>query len=361
LLTTMKVRQVKATNVLRIYNRMRQSPVTLDVLHDWAQKSGIDVSRRTLYRYLEDLVSSVAFPGERLVVYENEFNKKVWKIEFEKSGFLLNQYDINSYYILRNFIPQSLSQPRQSSLEKLDTLLYGLASKSRFQLNVDANNLYFQRTNYIDAVYNDNDHALLENLVWAMQNHRKIKIEQFDWDRNVLPKGLTEGMLVLPLKMVFHFGLVYYACWSEDADRIVMLPLNKILRISSTNLTFNAAPYRPKLEEYLLSTFGMAPNYDDEVYDIEIEFAGHTGTFVEAMNWHASQKKEVLPNGNLLLKLRCGINRELLGFIMYFLHNARVRKPKRLKDLVINELEQTMEAYKAEKLMYRSALAVAVA
>jgi predicted DNA-binding transcriptional regulator YafY len=105
----------------------------------------------------------------------------------------------------------------------------------------------------------------------------------------------------------------------------------------------------------------MAPNYDSEVYDIEIEFAGHTGTFVEAMNWHTSQQTEVLPNGNLLLKLHCGINRELLGFIMYFLHNARVRKPKRLKDMVIKELEQVMEAYKGEKLLYRSALTVAVA
>src|ERR1700709_17407 len=98
----------KAINLLRIYNRLRQSPVTLDVLFQWAERQGIKISRRSLYRYLDDLEQTVHFQGEKLLVYEGEKNKKVWKIEFDKSSGSLSQFDINTYYFIRNFIPSSL-------------------------------------------------------------------------------------------------------------------------------------------------------------------------------------------------------------------------------------------------------------
>ena len=161
----MNDKPIKSANVLRIYDRLRQSPVTLDVLYDWLQTNGIPVTRRTLYRYLHTLSGSISFPGEKVVVYDNEFNKKVWKIEYDESTTMLNQFDINTYYLLRSFAPRSLTAPREDSLKKLDTLMYSLASKSRFQLNVDANNLAFLRSNYFDAHYTAEQHKLLEDLI----------------------------------------------------------------------------------------------------------------------------------------------------------------------------------------------------
>jgi predicted DNA-binding transcriptional regulator YafY len=344
----MKERQVKSTNILHIYDRLRQSPVTLDVLHDWVKKAGIDVSRRTLYRYLDDLASSIVFQGEKLVIYENEFNKKVWKIEFDHSEILLSQFDINSYYILRHFIPQSLSQPREGSLKKLDELIYSLASKSRFQMNVDANNLAFTRSGSRDAKYSEKDHVLLEDMIWAIQHHRKIKIEEFNWDTGILPEGFKTGMMVMPLRLIYHDGLIYICVYSEDTDKIIILPFHDVLRMAVTNFSFNASPYYSMLAEYQKNTFGVLPNFDDKVYDIEIEFAGHTGVFVKSMQWHHSQVFETLPNGNQLMRLRCGLNREIIGFIMNFLSNAKVIRPQRLKNMVVERLEGMLDNYRID-------------
>jgi predicted DNA-binding transcriptional regulator YafY len=353
----MKDRQVKSTNILLVYDRLRQSPVTLDVLYDWVKKSGMDVSRRTLYRYLDDLASSIHFNGEKLVIYDNEFNKKVWKIEFDESAILLNQFDINSYYILRNFIPQSLSEPRSNSLKKLDELVYELSSKSRFQMNVDVNNLAFIRTNYIDANYSNDEHEVLEEMIRAIQHHRKIRVDEFNWDIRFLPEGFDTNMLVMPLKLVFHFGLMYLAVYSEDLSKIIILPITDILRMTVTDITFSPVPLYSKLDEYLNNTFGIVANYDDNIYDIEIEFAGTTGKFIRVMNWHKSQSFQSLPNGNIIMRLHCGINRELIGFVMYFLNNAKVLQPAKLKKMVIEKLVNTLDIYASdEELVYETNL-----
>jgi predicted DNA-binding transcriptional regulator YafY len=345
----MREKTLKSANILRIYDRLRQSPVTLDVLFEWVSNEGMDVSRRTLYRYLNNLATSIHFKGEKLVVYDNEVNKKVWKIEFEESAILLNQFDINSYYILRNFIPKSLSEPRKESLEKLDKLVYGLSSKSHFQVNVDANNLAFIRSNFVDANYSDAEHAIIEELIWAIQNHRKIIVDDFSWDMKLLPEGFETGMTVLPLKLLFHFGLMYMCAYAEKLNKITIIPIINIIHTSVTTATFNPSQYYCDLKYYLDTTFGIAPNFSKEVYDIEIEFAGSTGGYVRAMNWHNSQSFENAENGNTILRLYCGINRELIGFVLYFLNNARVLKPQKLRQTIVEKLQKTIDNYLTEK------------
>lgn len=354
-------RSIKSTNIIRVYDRLKQSPVTLDVLYDWVIKSGIKVSRRTLYRYLNNLATTVDFRGEKLVIYQNEFNKKVWKIEYDDSASFLNQFDINSYYILRNFIPRSLGGPRIRSLEKLDELVYSSSSKSHFQQNVDVNNLSFLRTDYFDANYTEQHHEILEELITAVQNHRKIRVDEYNSDINLMPKGFETGMLVLPLKLLFHFGLMNICVFIEDLQKIAILPLSDIFKMSVTQASFHPAPFQKPLKEYLDTTFGVLPNIDEKVYDIEIEFAGNTGHYVRMMNWHKTQRFSDAGNGNLIMHLQCGINRELVGFVMFFIYNARVVKPARLKNIVMEKLRKTLSGYERDQaLEYKSFLVTAV-
>ncbi len=256
---------------------------------------------------------------------------------------------INSYYILRNFIPKSLSHPRKLSLEKLDELVYGLSSKSHFEVNVDVNNLAFIRTNYIDANYSDADHAIMEEMIWAIENHRKIIVDDFNWDMKFLPEGFETGMSVFPLKLLFHFGLMYVCVYAEKLGKIAILPISDIIHMSVTMATFNPSHYYSGLKQYLDTTFGIVPNYGKEIYDIEIEFAGSTGSYIKTMNWHSSQSFENAHNGNVIMRLCCGINRELIGFVLYFINNARVLKPQKLRHAIVEKLQKTIDNYLTEK------------
>jgi hypothetical protein len=314
----------------------------------------MDISRRTLYRYLGTLASSIDFQGEKLVVYDNEFNKKVWKIACDESTIDLNRFDINSYAVLRSFIPKSLSGPGTGNLKKLDKMVYGMSGKN-VRGNVDPNNLAFTGTDYTDASSTDAEHSILEEMMEAIQSHRKIRVDEFTWDVKFLPEGFETAMMVLPLRLLHHFGLIYVCVYVEEIDKISILPITGIISMSVTTFTFAPAQFYCRLKQYLDTTFGIIANYDDTVYNIEIEFTGTTGHYIEVMNWHSSQSFEHTTNGNIILRLRCGINRELIGFVLYYLNNARVLKPAKLKGMVVEKLKQTLNNYSPEnELVYET-------
>ena len=346
----------KAVNLLRIYNRLRQSPVTLDVLFQWTERIGIKISRRSLYRYLNDLENTVQFQGERLIVYEGEKNKKVWKIEYDKSSATLNQFDINTYYFIRNFLPRSLNDPRQISIEKFDKIFYESLSKSKFQANVDAHNGSFIRTDYIDAIYSDRDHILLEDFIWAIQNRRKIRADTENFDPKYFPRGFDKNEVLCPLKLVYHFGLIYICTYWETGKKIVIIPYNKLVESSITGIEFNPASFLQPLQVYLAEHFGITENYDNNIYDIQLEFAGYTGDYITTIHWHASQRFEKLENGNTMVHLRCGINRELIGFILYFINNVRVVTPMILKEILLERIDLIRDNYLKENLNYNSTI-----
>ena len=85
------------------------------------------------------------------------------------------------------------------------------------------------------------------------------------------------------------------------------------------------------------------------MYDIEVEFSEMTGFFMKHIFWHRTQKFKRLKNGNHLLSMKCGINRELVGWIFQWMSNAKVIKPQILKDAVRNKLEDILELYRDEK------------
>lgn len=344
----------KAVNLLRIYNRLRQSPVTLEVLYQWTGRRGIKISKRSLYRYLDDLEKTVQFQGEKMTVYEGEKNKKVWKIEFDKSSNSLTQFDINTYYFIRNFIPQSIIGPRASSLEKFDRVIYEALSKSRFQTNVDVHDNSFLRTNYRDAIYDEKDHVFLEDVIWAIQNHRKIKVEAINFDPQYFPTNFDKDILVCPIKLLHHAGLLYICTYSPDVEKIVILPFNAIVESSITNIDFNPTKYQADLTTYLAKTFGVAHNYDDNIYDITVEVAGFLGNYISTVFWHTTQRFEELENGNKLVHLHCGINRELIGFIMFFLNNIKVLQPFELKEKVVETLKSMADTYINDNFSYQS-------
>jgi hypothetical protein len=51
-------------------------------------------------------------------------------------------------------------------------------------------------------------------------------------------------MHVLPLKLVFHFGLMNTCVYIEDLQKIAFLPLSEILNLSVINESFNPHPYQ---------------------------------------------------------------------------------------------------------------------
>ena len=108
---------------------------------------------------------------------------------------------------------------------------------------------------------------------------------------------------------------------------------------------FNSKRLLKLLEKETQKRFGITGNLNDEIYDIEIEFSELTGTFVQNQHWHQTQIFQKLDSGNVLMKITCGINRELVGWIFQWMSNAKVLKPNILANMVADKLVETAQLY----------------
>lgn len=339
---------VKATRLLRIYSRLRRGPVTIDIIKDWARKNSIAISERTLYRDLNDIENSIMLEGEKIVVCEGEKNKKTWKIEFNYSHNNLTEFDINSFHLFKNFAPLSLVSSRSSSLEKMENLFYSLNSKSKFENYTTAAGLQISASHFYEFPYSEGYNKILQDCIWSIQNQRQLRLDKIDFDYTSISSSIRFPLVLSPVQILYHRGCIHLAGIVEET-RLIILALEQIKTYELTNNMFDASELVNLFSEQMDKRFGISENIDPEVYEIEIEFSEYTGSFVSHHFWHASQKFHQRADGNYLLTLNCGINRELIGWILQWMSNARVIKPLLLKNLVTEKLEHISALYISQK------------
>jgi hypothetical protein len=195
--------------VIIIYNRLRRGPVTIDILIKWATKAGIEVSSRQLYRDLDQLKNIQIAEGENIIEYTDEKNKKTWKLEFDEDAGKLTTYDINSFFLLKNFAPYAVLEERKASLEKIEKIIYKGFSKNSYQKYVEANEQFLRTTNFHDNKYATAEHKQIEDLIWALQNNRCLIIEadainvaNTKFGKNYFP------IKMYPLELIFIEGVL---------------------------------------------------------------------------------------------------------------------------------------------------------
>lgn len=345
----------KSEILLRLYSRLRQSPCTIDILSDWKRQNGFEFHDRSLYRYLNDLTNNLAIKGETIEILYNEKNKKTWKLVFEKSSKDLTLFDINTFFLTKNFVPKSIIDRRKESFNKIEELLYEKQSKNKYEFSADAHHLVFGTTNFYDVTYTKEQHLKIEELIWAIQNKRKISLSEIVFDTGVYKEQIKDGETVLPLALQLHRGVLQLCCFIERLDIIYIFSYDTLAAFEIKEDLFNPKKYAKQLALYFKTHFGITQNIDEKVYQIELVFSKETGAFAKQFFWHSSQEWKTLKTGNQILKLKCGINRELVGWIFQWMSNVQVVKPKVLKDIVIAKYMECLGIHTGnEKIKYNN-------
>lgn len=340
----------KSERLLKIYSRLKRGPVTIEVIKNWAKTNDIKVSERTFYRDLKDLESSLMMDGERIVVSEGEKNKKTWKIEYNGSQNKLTEFDINSYLLFRNFMPLPVVLSRQQSLDNIESLFYATYSKSRFEDFVTVAENQIVGSHFYEVADMVSYNKVLEDSIWSIQNKREMRIKNIAFDYTSISSEVAFPLTLMPLQLLYHRGVVHLAGFAvvNDNFKLIILGLDQIKKYKLTNKMFQNQKLLDLLKDKLVKRFGITENMDDQIYDIEIEFSKLTGEFVKHQFWHSNQSFSEMKNGNIIMKINCGINRELVGWIFQWMSNAKVIKPKILKDLVCKKYREVTDLYEKD-------------
>lgn len=338
----------KSQRLLKIYALLRHQPVTIEILKHWAARNNISISERTFYRDLQVLERSILMPDEEIVVAVGEKNKKTWKIEF-KGDDKLTEFDINSFLLFSSFLPLPLVRSRTESLSRIRDVYYKSYSKSRFEdfASYAANQL--TSTRFGEFLGDIHYAKTLEDMLWCIRNHRELDLCKVDFDITSISQSVVFPMKFLPLKLVYHRGLVHLGGFDKESGRLILLALSQITEYKLTNLSFKNTELLKKFDDEMLKRFGITENRDDEVYDIELEFSEMLGCFVKNDYWHPTQKFSQKENGNFIMTMRCGISRELVGWIFMWMTNVRVISPPELKECVMAKYREVLSDYATDK------------
>lgn len=337
--------------LMRIYDRLRRGPVTIEIISKWSKQAGLDVSTRQLYRDLNKLQYLKFSEFENVVEFIDEKNRKTWKLEYEGSSDQINKYDINSFFLFRNFIPACINLQRQNSIEKFEKILYQNLSKNKYQQLIDANELFLRNTNYYENLYGEAEHKLLEDLIWALQNKRTIQILSNDVNAsNIRTDSFPYPVRLNPVEMLFHMGRIYFAGLEISTQKLLICPVDKSLKLELTNEAFNRNKLLKNYNKQLDMRFGVAEPTTDKIYSIKIEYTPEYGTAMMNFHWHKTARWKTLKNSNYMLEMRCCISRELIGFVAQGLDKIKVHQPKALKDLLVKKYRDSINLYNGEEV-----------
>lgn len=336
---------------MRIYSRLRRGPITIDIIKAWARKNDIQVSERTLYRDLKEIEQSIMPEGERIVVIEGEKNKKTWKIEYHNSADKLNDFDINSFLLFKNFAPLVLVSARSKSLYKIENMFYTYYSKSRFEHLATVADFQIAGTDFYEFSHAEDYQQVLEDCVWSVQHKREMLIKSILYDHTSIAANVTFPIYLLPLQILYHRGCIHVAGLIKNTHKPIVIALEQFDDYELTNHMFDNTQLLPLLVQEMNKRFGITENMNDKVYDIAIEFSQFTGSFVANHFWHPSQQFTQRKNGNILMTMTCGINRELVGWIFQWMSNAKVLRPRCLQALVKDRLEAVSKLYTHQQVL----------
>lgn len=149
-----------------------------------------------------------------------------------------------------------------------------------------------------------------------------------------------------PFGLAYHRGSLYIVAFVPEYDELRHYKVDRIHDIGILKKKFDKR-MEFSLPEHLSSTFGIFQN-EGKPYLIRVRFAAEVARYVQEQHWHASQNLTPQPGGTLLLELQLTALEEFKSWVLSFGAKAVVEEPEALREMVLQDLQKSLENYDAE-------------
>jgi WYL domain len=208
---------------------------------------------------------------------------------------------------------------------------YKIDTRSAIKLNYINDGTIIETNFYHQNLINNNIENL-ELLKQAIKGFKSIIISNLINDETGDNYDFTStNIFFIPLKIINHRNAHYVGGLNIKKKIIQIFGINQLNKISISKTYNFQFDLHDKLQNQLNGRFGISKNIDSNIYDIKIEVSSVLAGFIKNHYWHHSQKFTKRSN-NLILHLKCGINRELIGWLFQWMYNIRIIEPQILKD-----------------------------
>ena len=141
-----------------------------------------------------------------------------------------------------------------------------------------------------------------------------------------------------PYHLWFAGGGLYMIAYCHLRKEVLLFAVERIRSIALTD-----HPYQMLLgfnvQEYVQDALNVMRGRRIEV---ELLFSKKAAVWVKDKSWHPSQETNLLKDGRLKMVLKVADNEELVGWVLSFGSQARVRRPESLKQRVKEEARKIL-------------------
>jgi hypothetical protein len=329
--------QRKSERLFRIYQRLKSIPQTIEELYRWSKQADLGISRRTLYRYVEELENAIHEPDFELVVTNQESKEKKWHIVHSKRSVDRRRRDaIRSYYLMKYLSGNHIHSLSAGFLDVLE---------QDFHKNADPDHHngilphHLIATGWSEANYSDNDAAHLLVLIKSIEEKQFVKLELTQQLAAEAPvNGIHEWAIHF---IISHRGSLYVAAIRKGQQRIHFMELDSMISVIPAGVKYRKHIPKSEVDKELSKRFGITAS-EGPVYKISILFKsgndsskeGFRISFIQNRTWHTSQKFIPHAGGGVILQFKSQLNSELLGWLLMWMDAIEVLGPPQLLKLL---------------------------
>jgi hypothetical protein len=330
-----------------IYTYLKITSADLKTILEHLKQKDAQISDRQLQRDLIDVKSFFLTANEKLVITK-EGLKKTYKISSSNKIMAYSQETINTWQLIEQSGTVPLLNERGKDPKAMHKILSRVITLASGKQNLNSSEI-IKSTNFYTVKKDDNFNKVVDHLLKAIRESVYVKIDRIIQD--FTGTGINMGRDKLnvkfaPVGIVYHRGDFFIQ--GIENKKVVVYEVGQFQNIKLLQDGFNHDKCKETVKSELEKRFGITENINNEVYDITLEFSSITGALVSKYHWHSTQKfkKE---NNSWKMTMKCGINRELLGWIFQWMYNVRIIEPVILQDYYNETLRKITENGKSEK------------
>lgn len=313
-----------------LYDYLQKSQADANTLLSFLLANNAEISLRQLQRDLKDVEAYFLKSSEKLVA-TLQSRKKIYQITISDAPINLTQEIINTWQLVELSGNVPLLQDRVKNIQDNANIFNNIPQLTTGN-RIEMNSKGLISTNFYEIKKNHNFSKTVDVLMKAIRQNSYVKIGKISDDFTVDNiSGEKTKVTFAPIAIIYHRGDFFIG--GMEKNEICFYEIDQFFDIEISNRRFNGKDYLKKLEKERNNRFGISKNINDEVYDIKLEFTNITGALIKKYFWHESQKfYQKSSNDNIIMTLKCGINRELVGWIFQWMYNVRILEPTVLKE-----------------------------
>lgn len=314
-----------------IYLYLKQTSADLKTISVYLDQKQASTSDRQLKRDLADVEKYFLTASEKLVITKEGLKNK-YKISRSDELKAISQKTINTWQLMEVSGNVPVFEERGNDQIKLHKILNNIITLTSGKQNLNDSGI-INSTNFYTVKKDDNFNEVIDDLLKAIRESVYVKIDKIIQDFtgtgiNMGNKGKL-NVKFAPIAIVYHRGDFFVK--GIENRKVAVYEVGQFQNIKLMQVGFNHDKYKKTVERELENRFGITENINNKIYNITLEFSSITGALVSKYHWHESQKF-MKKNNNWLMTMKCGVNRELLGWIFQWMYNVRIVEPVILQE-----------------------------